>query len=332
MVYLKRTDMTELYKWQAKDYKALSNMLGRHGQTLLISARNGIGQDILIQKYTALLMCENPQKIDSVSYACNKCESCTLLINDNHPDIYQLVVDPESDKKNISTEDIRQMLDFVATTTHLGQCKIVLIPNVDLLSINSANALLKILEEPPSYVCFILQTTNISGILPTIRSRCHIYKLSEVNIPDAADYVDNSGIFKPAFWLKFYDNAPLFELQASEEQFNALVSTLLQPSIENIFKASSEFDAKNAPFLIDFLSKWLSDMAGFLQGAPMCYFADYSNQVENLAKRIELHKIYYLFDKVNFLQDWTLHPLNYKLQLENLLLQYQNLFVKQSLK
>jgi DNA polymerase-3 subunit delta' len=322
--------MTELYTWQSKDYAALSNMRGRHGQTLLISAKPGIGQDVLIENYTALLMCEHPQKVDNVSYVCNQCESCILFTNNNHPDIYQLVLDPESDKKNISTEDIRDMLEFVSTTTHLGQCKIVVIPDVDLLSINSANALLKILEEPPAYVHFILHTTNVSGVLATIKSRCQIYKLSKVDIPDAAAYVDNSGIFNPAFWLKFYDNAPLFELEVSREQFEALIAALLQPSIENIFAASSEFDAKNAGFLIGFLSKWLNDLAGFLQGAPMRYFADYSTQVESLAKRIDLPKVYYLFDRVNFLQDWTLHPLNYKLQLENLLLQYQNLFVKQS--
>src|SRR6185437_10355090 len=291
----------------------------RPSQTLLISARPGIGQDVLIQNYVALLMCERPRHLNNLAYACNECQSCILFTNNNHPDIYQLVVDTEADKKNISVEDIRGMLEFLSTTTHLGRYKVVLIPDVDLLSISSANALLKILEEPPVYGLFILQTTNISGVLATIRSRCHIHKLSGSDIPDAITYIENSGVFNPEFWLNYYDNAPLFELQVSEEQFDALMNALLQPNIENIFMASSEFDAKSAGFLIGFLSRWLNDLASHLQGAPMRYFMAYSTKIDSLAGRIDLQKVYYLFDKVNFLQDWTLHPLNYKLQLENLL-------------
>ncbi len=219
------------------------------------------------------------------------------------------------------------MLEFLSTTTHMGRHKIVLIPDVDLLSINSANALLKVLEEPPVYVLFVLQTTNISGVLATIKSRCHIYNLSNVDIVDASNYIKATEIFNSEFWLKFYENAPLFDLEVSQKQFDALIGALLKPSIENIFIASGEFDAKSANFLIGFLSKWLNDLASFLQGANMRYFSAYKTQIDILAKRIDLPKVYYLFDKVNFLQDWTLHPLNYKLQLENLLLQYQNIFV-----
>ncbi|HLX54673.1 MAG TPA: DNA polymerase III subunit delta' C-terminal domain-containing protein [Aquella sp.] len=319
--------MTELYKWQKQDYQALSAMV-YPSQTLLISARAGIGQDVLVENYVSLLMCECPIQDGMATHACNKCQSCILFASNNHPDIYRLVADPEADKKNINVEDIREMLEFLATTTHLGRYKVVLIPDVDLLNISSANALLKILEEPPSYVLFILQTTNISGVLATIRSRCHIHKLSGVGLPDATTYVENSGVFNPEFWLTYYDNAPLFEPEVSEEQFNALINALLQPSIENIFMASGEFDVKNAGFLIGFLSRWLNDLAAYLQGASMRYFMAYSTKIDSLAKRIDLQKVYYLFDKVNFLQDWTLHPLNYKLQLENLLLQYQNLFIK----
>jgi hypothetical protein len=318
----------QLYKWQQKDYSALTSTLKHPSQTLLISARPGIGQDILIQNYVALLMCEHSHEINGVAYACNECQSCILFANNNHPDIYSLVVDVEADKKNISVEDIRGMLEFLSTSTHLGRHKVVLIPDVDLLSISSANALLKILEEPPSYVLFILQTTNISGVLATIRSRCHIHKLSVSDIPDAISYIENSGVWNPEFWLNYYDNAPLFTLQVSQEQFDALMNALLQPSIDNIFTASAHFDAKSAGFLIDFLSKWLNDLASYLQGAHMRYFMAYSTKLDSLAKRIDLQKVYYLFDKVNFLQDWTGHPLNYKLQLENLLLQYQNLFIK----
>ncbi|MCC2645400.1 MAG: hypothetical protein K0R94_1178 [Burkholderiales bacterium] len=320
--------MTPLYKWQYKEYAPLSNLLNCPSQALLISARPGMGHDILIQNYVALLMCDRPNAKDNSFYTCNECPSCVLFIGSNHPDFYQLTVNIDGDKKNVSIEDIRYMLEFVATTTHLGRYKVVLIPDVDLLSINSANALLKILEEPPSYVRFILQTTNISGVLATIKSRCYIYRLPGVNTQDAFTYVKESGIYNPGFWFAYYENAPLFDLEVTKEQFDVLIKAFLQPSIENIFIASGKFEAKNAGFLIGFFSKWLNDLASYLQGAPMRYFMEYNAEIEKLAKRIDLQKVFYLFDKVNFLQDWTLHPLNYKLQLENLLLQYQSLFIK----
>lgn len=317
--------MTNLYKWQYKDYTTLSQRVKNPSQSLLISTVPGIGWELLIENYIALLMCDKPINVEGISYACSECQSCILLKNNSNPDVYQLV--SQEDKKNISIEDIRRMLEFLSTSTHLGRYKIIVIPDVDLLSISCSNALLKILEEPPSYVVFILQTTNISGILATIKSRCHIYRLSISDASDALSYVANSGISNPQFWLNYYDNAPLFELEVTEEQFTKLMQALLRPSIENIFVASGEFDVKSAGFLIGFLSRWLNDLASYLLSVPMRYFISYSGDVEVLAKRIDLHGIFYLFDKVNFLQNWTLHPLNYKLQLENLLLQYQSLFV-----
>ena len=318
--------MTGLYKWQSKDYITLSQGFKRPSQSFLISAIPGIGWEVLLENYIALLMCDKPRDVDNVLYACGECQPCTLLKNNSNPDIYNLV--PGEDKKNISVEDIRGMLDFLSTTTHLGRYKIVVIANADLLSISCANALLKVLEEPPSYAIFILQTSNISGILPTIKSRCHIYKLSALGTSEDLSYVADNGVFNSQFWLNYYDNAPLFELEVTEEQFTKLMQALLKPSIENIFLASGEFDSKNAEFLIGFLSKWLTDLAGYLQGVPMRYFTLYTSEIAVLVKRIDEFGIFYLFDRVNFLQDWTLHPLNYKLQLENLLLQYQSLFVK----
>jgi DNA polymerase-3 subunit delta' len=317
--------MSNLYKWQYNDYLALSQNYKNPSQTLLLSAMPGVGLEVLAENYLALLMCDTPVTKDNVLYACARCQSCVLLENKNNPDVYYLV--PEEDKKNISIEDVRLMLEFLSTTTHLGRHKIVVIPNVDLLNISSANALLKILEEPPSYAIFILQTTNVSGILATIKSRCHIYKLSATNSVDAISYVKDAGVYNPEFWLTYYDNAPLFELEITEDQFTKLMQSLLKPSIENIFIASNEFDAKSAGFLIGFFNRWLNDLASHLQGLPMRYFAAYVEQVDSLANRIDRGGVFYLFDQVNFLEDWTLHPLNYKLQLENLLLQYQSLFI-----
>lgn len=320
--------MTNLYQWQHTDYVALSQSIDRPSQALLIAAKPGMAQEILIDHYIALLLCLSPKMVDNVAYACDECQPCVLLKSGNNPDFYPLV--PPVDKKQVSAQDVREVLEFLATTTHLGRYKIVLIPSVELLSISSANALLKILEEPPEYAIFILYTTNVSGMLATLRSRCHIYKLvalAPLENVDNATYAQNPEIFKPQFWYSYYDGTALFELEITEVQFDLLIRALLQPSIENIFALSGGFEALHTGFLINFLSKWLTDLAGYLQGAPLRYFMEYTSQIDKLSNRIDLKKVFYLFDRVNFLQEWTLHPLNHKLQLENLLLQYQSLFI-----
>lgn len=322
--------MTKLYSWQHRDYKALSNMVDKPSPAMLLSGMDGLGQDVLLKHYIGLLFCEHPEvsSSDNLKYACNACQSCILYNSSNHPDLYEVAPDIEADKKNISVEDIRQMLEFLSTSTHIGKYKIVLIRQMNLLNLSSANALLKILEEPPAYGLFILQTDNIASILPTIKSRCHIYQIARSSKEEAQIYAKNLDIPKVDFWLNYYDNTPLFEIKITDTQFDLLIKALLEPSIENIFAASVEFDGKDAAFLVDFLTKWLNDLTSYKLGSALNYFKDYQEQIDNLIKRIDLEQLFYLFDKVNFLEEWKNHPLNYKLQLENLLLQYQSLFIR----
>lgn len=320
--------MTTLFKWQHKDYARLSLSYKKPSQVLLLSTIAGFGVDVLISNYVALILCENPvqSSTDELFYPCSTCQSCILLQNDNHPDFYSLLVDVTANQKNISVDDVRNMLEFLSTTTHIGRYKIVFIPDVDLLSINSANALLKVLEEPSVYTLFILQTNNLSGIMPTIRSRCHVYKLSAIDNLDVLSSISRPNITNAEFWLRYYDNAPLFEVPISDEQYDVLINVLLQPSVENIFMASAKFDGKDASFLLGFLTRWLNDLIFHIKNIPLRYFGGYIEELDKISKRANLHKIFYLFDQVNFLEDWATHPLNYKLQLENLLLQYQGLF------
>ena len=112
---------------------------------------------------------------------------CRLVVNakiangyqSEHPNLK--VINNESEEgasKNISIESIRKVKKFVELSSHsIGGKKVILINNTESLTINAANALLKILEEPPENSFLILTTAqNISSLLPTIISRCVIFK------------------------------------------------------------------------------------------------------------------------------------------------------------
>ncbi|GAB6142683.1 DNA polymerase III subunit delta' [Desulfocicer niacini] len=99
---------------------------------------------------------------------CMVCSSCKKTIADMHPDI--LVITPEKDKIKIA--GIRDLYHTLASPPHEGSHRMVLVTEAHKMNQEAANALLKILEEPPSGTFFILTAQDLSGLLPTIISRC----------------------------------------------------------------------------------------------------------------------------------------------------------------
>ena len=113
------------------------------------------------------MLCKEPLEL----LACDKCKNCLRFGGAAiHPDI--LSVQSEEGKRDIVIDQVRSLIEFVAYTSHTGGVKIVIIAGAHHLNLNSANALLKTLEEPTSNRYFFL-ITDMPGSLPaTIRSRC----------------------------------------------------------------------------------------------------------------------------------------------------------------
>ena len=101
------------------------------------------------------------------------------LNNTNNLNIYEL--DAAS---NNSVDDIRNLIDQVRYAPQAGKYKVYIIDEVHMLSNAAFNAFLKTLEEPPSYVIFILATTEKNKVIPTILSRCQIYDFNRIEIED----------------------------------------------------------------------------------------------------------------------------------------------------
>ena len=95
-----------------------------------------------------------------------------LIESDSHPDFMVLKKDIENDKSLIEIDQVRDCINFFNHTPILGGYKICIIDSLDEMNINSTNALLKILEEPPRNSLFFIVSHNRDSILPTIKSRC----------------------------------------------------------------------------------------------------------------------------------------------------------------
>ena len=103
------------------------------------------------------------------------CRSCALIASGSHPDLKLL--EPEEDKKQLSIDQIRELNSYYALKSHYGGYKIAVICPADGMNSNAANALLKILEEPPPGALLLLVAHRAGRLPATIRSRCQVLAL-----------------------------------------------------------------------------------------------------------------------------------------------------------
>ena len=156
----------------------------------LFCGPRGVGKTTCARIFAKTINCSNPQNGFD---ACNECESCRAFNEQRSFNIHEL--DAAS---NNSVEDIRSLIDQVRVPPQIGKYSVYIIDEVHMLSQGAFNALLKTLEEPPSYAIFILATTEKHKVLPTILSRCQVYDFNRITIPDTIAYLQkvaaNEGI------------------------------------------------------------------------------------------------------------------------------------------
>lgn len=110
---------------------------------------------------------------------CNECDNCTAIAEGIHPDVIE--IDAAS---NNGVDEVRDLIDKVKYAPIEGKYKVYIIDEVHMMSQGAFNALLKTLEEPPAHVIFILATTEVHKVLPTIISRCQRFDFGKVSIED----------------------------------------------------------------------------------------------------------------------------------------------------
>src|SRR5574344_884432 len=160
--------------------KTLKNQIKNNniGHAYLFSGTRGTGKTSTAKIFARAVNCLNPINEEP----CNECEICVDTLNDNIMDIVE--IDAAS---NNSVDDIRELRESVKYTPSKAKYKVYIIDEVHMLSQGAFNALLKTLEEPPSYVIFILATTEVQKIPITILSRCQRYDFRRITVETIAD-------------------------------------------------------------------------------------------------------------------------------------------------
>ncbi len=148
---------------------------GKLAHAFLFCGPRGVGKTTCARIFAKTINCEN---VSPEGEACNECESCRAFNEQRSLNIFEL--DAAS---NNGVEQIKTLMDQTRVPPQLGRYKVFIIDEVHMLSAAAFNAFLKTLEEPPSYVIFILATTEKHKILPTIISRCQIYDFERMDVP-----------------------------------------------------------------------------------------------------------------------------------------------------
>ena len=142
----------------------------------LFCGPRGVGKTTCARIFAKTINCLHPKETGD---ACNECESCRSFNEGRSTNVQEL-----NAAANNSVEDIRAIIEQVRIPPQLGHYKVIILDEVHMLTPSASNALLKTLEEPPSYVVFILATTEKQKILPTILSRCQIFDFNRMEVDD----------------------------------------------------------------------------------------------------------------------------------------------------
>ena len=156
---------------------------GRSSHAYLFLGGAGAGKRLIANTFAKALQCEGEKR------PCDSCKSCHAFNHGNHPDV--IYFQPLKNGKTYTIEDVReQLLETVDLKPFQYEKKIYIIEKADTLNIQSQNALLKTLEEPPAHVIFILATTEIQKVPATILSRCQRYDFTRIGPEDIAQRVE----------------------------------------------------------------------------------------------------------------------------------------------
>ena len=164
----------ELKEFQPETVDLLKRAIAsnRLSHALIFASPGDVGEVVLAMRLSQFLLCESPV---SPLEPCGECKSCKLFLQNGHPDFHE--VKPKGLLRAIKTSDMLTMIKSLQNTSHSGLGKIVIIHQAETLRKESANRFLKTLEEPTAKTFFILLTSRVERLLPTIKSRCQIFRM-----------------------------------------------------------------------------------------------------------------------------------------------------------
>ncbi len=353
--------------------------LSEFPSAVLIHGQSGIGKFEFSIELAKALLCEASQ----VDKPCDQCEACRWFDSGNHPDFIPLVPEThrkllphgefESDidspkkmkasqadsdvdapekkeKKSISIEDARSAIEGLSIGSHRGGNRVILVYPLEMLRADSANTLLKSLEEPPKNTIFILLAERLDRVLPTIRSRCRLLAAPRPDRTTGLHWLLNQLNHLPGLQITDADVEAIYdeqggapyavldsliarhnkdekdELTISIQASRYLLQAMSQGVRINWLDAADKTQKARYSILLATMQRWVSDLQSCAQMGNSRYYPKHEPAIKALAQQARLPKLLRFWKSLIQARRHENHPLATRIQLEALLSQYQQVF------
>jgi len=305
--------------WQEDAARRWLGERERFAHAWLIHGLAGIGKVEFALAAAASLLCESPRS----GLACGTCPACTWVASGNHPDLRRIRpeavaleegAEMQADTADASTasesasgagtgskrapsrdirvEQIRGLESWFNTATHRGGWRVAALYPAHAMNVISANALLKVLEEPPPHTVFLLVADAPDRLLPTLVSRCRRLPLAAPAPTVAQTWLHEQGVVEPADWLAAAGGAPLTALRLSQSREQAcpdwldgLLAPLAKGDAPDLGALVDKLEKTPAVEWLDTLQRLFMDLMLAATGAGTRYFPAQQQMVQAIASR-----------------------------------------------
>ena len=310
-----------------KEYFERTLANGQISHAYILTGEAGMGRKTLAKAFAMTLLCEENEKDP-----CGKCHSCRQFLSDNHPDVIYV----HHEKESIGVDDIREQINnTVQIKPYSSAYKIYIADEAEKMTVQAQNALLKTLEEPPSYVVIFLLTTRADAFLPTILSRCITLKLKPLYDGIIRDYlmdklsVDKSEAdictaFARGNLGKAISLASSEEFAAMRRVVLALLKNVRSMDIAEMLEMLKQWKENKLDIeeCLDFMQLWYRDVLMFkaTQDTAGFIFKDEYRYIREAANKSSFHGIEEILEAIEKAKKRLDANVNFELTMELMLL------------
>ena len=328
---------------------------------ILLHGPQGVGKSHFAEYFAKSLLCEDRQ---SDLHACLNCLPCRWFDQYSHPDYRRVLpaaleairreadgdddapdMEDEAEDKTASRSkgrpsqkigigQIRDLFQTINLTTHRGGMRVYCLWPAEALTPESSNALLKMLEEPRPGTVFILTTSHIDALLPTILSRCHRLAMPLPSFDAALEWLNGHNVDDARTWLAEQGGAPILALEAakngSRKELDIFLNVMALPDMAAVLRSAEQLQQIPLRTVVAWQHRWLYDLLSYRMSGQLRYFPRYRDKIEGAAAKVELDALLRLIKATGSRSRLVEHPAietAARLHIEDMLLDYTRLFV-----
>jgi DNA polymerase-3 subunit delta' len=288
--------------WEVFGHDWAVEMLQQHvaHQTLrhayLLTGPSGLGRRTLAIRLAQALNCATPT---APGAPCRSCRSCKQIEAGQNIDL--MVVQAESEGGTLKVEQVREVTKFLSLKPYQSEYKIVIFLRFQEANANAQNALLKTLEEAPSYAVLLLTADNAEQLLPTIVSRCEILRLRPLAVEAVTGFLTSRGMDgdkarllahlsggRPGYALRLSSDEAALAFRAEKlDDLKRLLSAKRRDRFHYAEKLSKDKDAFRQTLLL-WLSYWRDVLLRTSGAVAALTNIDRAEEIENLTGKVDL--------------------------------------------